>query len=87
MSFDEFVLRKQYGRVQGLGDRFALMKNQIEWDPFIPLVRSVFHDGHPFHAINCVAFPSRGRKRLTAFYTATAIHPRPEGLGFLVKVP
>jgi len=44
MSFDEFVLRKQYGRVQGLGDRLALMKDQIEWDPFIPLVRSVFHD-------------------------------------------
>jgi len=44
MSFDEFVLRKQYGRVQGLGDRLALMKDQIEWEPFIPLVRSVFHD-------------------------------------------
>jgi len=24
--------------------------------------------GHPFHAINCVAFPSRGRKHLSAFY-------------------
>lgn len=44
MSFDEFVLRKQYGKVQGLGDRLALMKSQIEWEPFIPLVRSVFHD-------------------------------------------
>jgi IS5 family transposase len=44
MSFDEFVLREQYGKVQGLGDRLALMKDQIEWESFIPLVRSVFHD-------------------------------------------
>jgi len=44
MNFDEFILRKQYGKVQGLGDRLAVMKDQIAWEPFIPLVRSVFHD-------------------------------------------
>ena len=44
MSFDAFILRKQYGKVKGLGDRLAVMKDQIEWDPFIPLVRRVFHD-------------------------------------------
>jgi IS5 family transposase len=30
--------------VKGLGDRLELMKNQIDWKPFIPLVKSVFHD-------------------------------------------
>lgn len=44
MNFDEFILRKQYGKIKGLGDRLAVMKDQIAWDPFIPLVRSVFHD-------------------------------------------
>ena len=44
MNFDEFILRKQYGKIKGLGDRLAVMKGQIAWDPFIPLVRSVFHD-------------------------------------------
>jgi len=44
MSFNEFILREQYKKVKGLGDRLPLMKKQIEWDPFIPLVASVFHD-------------------------------------------
>lgn len=44
MSFDQFVLRGQYQRVKGLGDRLELMKQQIDWKPFIPLVRSVFRD-------------------------------------------
>ena len=44
MSFDAFILRKQYEKMKGLGDRLAVMKDQIEWDPFIPLVQQVFHD-------------------------------------------
>jgi len=44
MSFDTFILRKQYEKMKGLGDRLAVMKDQIEWDPFIPLVQQVFHD-------------------------------------------
>jgi hypothetical protein len=30
MSFDEFILRNQYGTVRGLGDRLTMMKDQIE---------------------------------------------------------
>lgn len=44
MSFNGFILRKQYEKMKGLGDRLAVMKEQIEWEPFIPLVRQVFHD-------------------------------------------
>ena len=44
MSFNEFILREQYKKVMGLGDRLALMKHQISWQPFVPLVKSVFHD-------------------------------------------
>jgi len=44
MSFNRFILEKQYEKVKGLGDRLELMKQQIDWKPFIPLVKSVFHD-------------------------------------------
>jgi hypothetical protein len=44
MSFNRFILEKQYQKVRGLGDRLALMKEQIDWKPFIPLVQQVFHD-------------------------------------------
>jgi len=44
MSFNRFILEEQYKKVKGLGDRLALMKKQIDWKPFIPLIKSVFHD-------------------------------------------
>lgn len=44
MSFNQFILREQYEKVKGLGDRLILMKEQIKWEPFIPLVKSVFRD-------------------------------------------
>ena len=44
MSFNRFILEEQYKKVKGLGDRLELMKQQIDWKPFIPLVKSVFHD-------------------------------------------
>lgn len=44
MSFNRFILKEQYQKVKGLGDRLALMKKQIDWKPFVPLVNSVFHD-------------------------------------------
>jgi len=45
MSFNQFVLREQYLKVKGLGDRLVLMKEQIDWTPFVPIVRNVFIDG------------------------------------------
>ena len=52
MSFNKFILKQQYQKVKGLGDRLELMKQQIDWRPFIPLVKSVFlnneiHGGRP----------------------------------------
>ena len=44
MSFNSFILEEQYKKVKGLGDRLVLMKQQIDWKPFIPLVKSVFYD-------------------------------------------
>lgn len=44
MSFNQFILKEQYKKVRGLGDRLELMKEQIDWKPFIPLVKSVFND-------------------------------------------
>jgi len=44
MSFNKFILQEQYKKVSGLGDRLKLMKEQFDWNPFIPIVRSVFHD-------------------------------------------
>jgi len=35
MSFNRFVLEEQYKKVKGLGDRLGLMKQQIDWKPFI----------------------------------------------------
>ena len=44
MSFNRFILKQQYEKVKGLGDRLELMKQQIDWKPFITLVESVFQD-------------------------------------------
>jgi IS5 family transposase len=44
MTFDQVILRKQYEKVKGLGDRLTLMKKQIDWEPFIPIVASVYYD-------------------------------------------
>lgn len=44
MSFKRFIMKQQYEKVKGLGDRLELMKQQIDWKPFIPLVKSVFKD-------------------------------------------
>ena len=44
VSFDKFILKQQYQKVKGLGDRLELMKHQIDWRPFIPLVKSIFRD-------------------------------------------
>lgn len=44
MSFNQFILKEQYEKVKGLGDRLELMKEQITWEPFVPLVSKIFHD-------------------------------------------
>ena len=44
MDFNEYILREQYKKVSGLGDRLGLMKEQIDWKPFVPLVKSVFNN-------------------------------------------
>lgn len=44
MSFNKFILQKQYERIQGLGDRLELMKQVINWESFRKLVAGVFFD-------------------------------------------
>lgn len=45
MTFEQFVTQELYKKVQGLGDRLELMRQQIEWRPFRLLVRKVYRDG------------------------------------------
>lgn len=44
MSFNQFILKEQYGKVKGLGDRLQFMKEQINWEPFRPLIVKIFQD-------------------------------------------
>lgn len=44
MTFEQFILEKQYEKVRGLGDRLSLMKKEIDWGPFRPIIRSVYFD-------------------------------------------
>ena len=42
MSFESYILKEKYKKVQGLGDRLELMKQQIDWNPFVEIVKDVF---------------------------------------------
>lgn len=44
MSFNQFILKEQYEKVKGLGDRLELMKHEIDWQKFVPIIKGVFHD-------------------------------------------
>jgi IS5 family transposase len=44
MNFDEMVLKEEYEKVRGLGDRLRYIKEMIDWKPFIPMVKLVFYD-------------------------------------------
>lgn len=44
MSFEQFGLSEAYRTVRGLGDRLALMKEQIDWVPFRKMIKSIFYN-------------------------------------------
>ncbi len=44
MTFEAWILKEKYKKIQGLGDRLELMKQQIDWKPFIKIVESAFDD-------------------------------------------
>lgn len=44
MSFNQFILREQYQKIRGLGDRLEFMKKEVEWEPFKEIIKSVFYD-------------------------------------------
>ena len=44
MTFEAFILKEKYKKVQGLGDRLELMKLQINWKSFVSIVADVFDD-------------------------------------------
>lgn len=43
-SFETDLLRQLYLKVEGLGDRLRLIKEQIDWEAFRPLIASLFYD-------------------------------------------
>ena len=44
MDFTQYIMKQRYTKVKGLGDRLALMKEQINWEPFRPMISQVFLD-------------------------------------------
>lgn len=44
MTFEAYILKEKYKKVQGLGDRLELMKLQIDWKPFVSIVADAFDD-------------------------------------------
>lgn len=44
MSFVQFGLSEAYQTVRGLGDRLALMKEQIDWNPFKKMIKNIFYN-------------------------------------------
>lgn len=44
MSFKQFILRQEYEKVQGLGDRLDYLKDLIEWKCFKRFFESLFRD-------------------------------------------
>lgn len=44
MNFEQHMLRQAYKRVNGLGDRLALMREIIDWEAFRPVIAVVYHD-------------------------------------------
>lgn len=43
-TFESFMMQQAYAKVSGLGDRLKLIKEQINWTAFRPIISSVFHD-------------------------------------------
>ena len=44
MNFEQSMLKQAYERVHGLGDRLAFIKETIDWEPFRPIIASVYND-------------------------------------------
>lgn len=42
MSFESYILQEKYKKIYGLGDRLELMKQQIDWKPFVKIVKEAF---------------------------------------------
>lgn len=52
MSFDQFILQKQYEKIKGLGDRLEIMKNMINWNKFRHIIGKLYKNnetGRPNH--------------------------------------
>jgi IS5 family transposase len=48
MSFEAYILQEKYKKIHGLGDRLELMKQQIDWEPFVKIVKSAFDNDTEF---------------------------------------
>ena len=44
MTFESYILKEKYKKIRGLGDRLELMKEQIDWKPFVKIVKNAFDD-------------------------------------------
>lgn len=44
VDFEQMMVAKAYKKVQGLGDRLDLMKQQIDWEKFRPIIARMYYD-------------------------------------------
>lgn len=44
LSFEQSMLKQAYERVHGLGDRLVFIKEIVDWEPFRPIIASVYRD-------------------------------------------
>ncbi len=46
MSFNNFVLKQEYLKIQQLGDRLAIINQKIKWEKFRPIIASIYRDSN-----------------------------------------
>ncbi|MDI6738625.1 MAG: hypothetical protein QME12_09030, partial [Nanoarchaeota archaeon] len=44
VDFEQMMIAKAYKKVHGLGDRLDLMKQQINWEKFRPIIAGMYYD-------------------------------------------
>jgi len=44
VTFEQGIMKQAYQKMRGLGDRLEFMKQMIDWNKFVPIIRDVFFD-------------------------------------------
>lgn len=44
MTFEQGIMKQAYQKMHGMGDRLEFMKEIVDWNKFVPIIRDVFQD-------------------------------------------